>query len=90
MEHGYPALDPLDDAVGGTIEVTAERRADRLVFTVDDDGQGLPPGFELEDSSTLGLSIVGTLVESELGGRLTLGPAPSGRGTRAEIRIPLG
>jgi hypothetical protein len=29
-------------------------------------------------------------VESELGGRLTLGPAPSGRGTRAEIELSLG
>jgi len=32
---------------------------------------------------------VGTLVESELGGRLTLGPATSGRGTMAAIDVPL-
>jgi two-component system, sensor histidine kinase PdtaS len=85
VEHGYPGLG--DE--GGTILVTAERTAHRLVFTVDDDGQGLPPGFDVEGSSTLGLSIVGTLVESELGGRLTLGPAPTGRGTRAVIDLPL-
>ena len=85
VEHGYPGL----DEAGGTIVVTADRPAGRLVFTIDDDGQGLPPDFDLEGSSTLGLSIVGTLVESELGGRLTLGPAPSGRGTRAEIDVPL-
>ena len=54
-----------------------------------DDGQGLPAGFDLDGSSSLGLSIVGTLVESELGGRLTLGPAPSGRGTQAVIDVPL-
>jgi two-component sensor histidine kinase len=73
----------------GTILVTAERSADRLVFTVDDDGQGLPPDFDVEGSSTLGLSIVGALVESELGGRLTIGPAPLGLGTRAAIDVPL-
>ena len=70
--------------------MTAVRTEDRLIFTIDDDGQGLPTGFDQAGSSTLGLSIVGTLVESELGGRLTLGTAPSGRGTRAEIDFPLG
>ena len=69
--------------------MTAVRTEDRLTFTIDDDGQGLPTDFDLAGSSTLGLSIVGTLVESELGGRLTLGPTPSGLGTRAEIDVPL-
>jgi len=86
VEHGYPSPDGTE----GTILVTARRSATGLTFTVDDDGQGLPPGFDLADASTLGLSIVGTLVESELGGRLTLGPTPSGRGTRAEVTVPLG
>ena len=62
---------------------------DRLRFSVDDDGQGLPEGFDLDGQATLGLSIVGTLVQSELGGRLRLGPAPSGHGTRAEIDVPV-
>ena len=53
-----------------------------------DDGRGLPEGFTLEGSTNLGLSIVRTLVESELGGRLALGPA-RGSGTRAEIDVPL-
>ena len=69
--------------------MTVNRSADRLSFTVVDDGQGLPVDFDLAGSSTLGLSIVGTLVESELGGELSLGPAPTGRGTRAAIEVPL-
>src|SRR4051794_25783500 len=89
VEHGYPDAEPSASQTAGDIVVTAERTDHRLVFTVDDDGQGLPAGFDLAGSSTLGLSIVGTLVESELGGRLSLGPAPSGRGTRAEIDVPL-
>jgi two-component sensor histidine kinase len=84
VEHAYPGLE-----AGGSVVVHAERTGDRLRFTVDDDGRGLPDGFDLAGSSTLGLSIVGTLVESELSGRLSLGPAPSGRGTRAAIDVPL-
>jgi two-component system, sensor histidine kinase PdtaS len=49
---------------------------------------GLPPGFDPESSSSLGLSIVRTLVESELGGSLEIGPAADG-GTRARIDVPL-
>ena len=44
---------------------TAERCA-RLVFF--DDGCGLPTDFSLEKSRTLGLAIVRTIVEGELGG----------------------
>jgi two-component sensor histidine kinase len=84
VEHAYPGVD-----AGGTVLVSAERTPEGLRFTVDDDGRGLPDGFDVAGSSTLGLSIVGTLVESELGGSLSLGPAPSGRGTRAAIDVPL-
>jgi two-component sensor histidine kinase len=83
VEHGYP--DPVGD---GQVVVAVRREPGRLAFDVVDDGRGLPP--ERPDrAATLGLSIVGTLVESELGGQLELGPAPGGRGTRARIEIPL-
>jgi len=87
VEHGYPqdagALGPTGEIVLG-----AEQRGGRLEVTVVDDGRGLPAGFDLDSSSSLGLSIVRTLVESELGGRLTLGASVSG-GTRADVVIPL-
>lgn len=90
VEHGYPEGSSVPEGEGGTILITASRRRPgKLTFTVDDDGQGLPKGFSVEGSATLGLTIVGTLVESELGGRLSLGPAPGGRGTRAAIDIPI-
>ena len=48
-------------------------RADgQLVVDVVDDGVGLPPGFTVEQSGGLGLSIVQTLVTSELGGTIEL------------------
>jgi two-component sensor histidine kinase len=86
VEHGYDA-DAAD--VTGEITLTVQRLVGRLHVSVDDDGRGLPEGFDLDASTSLGLSIVRTLVESELGGQLELGPRPSGTGTRAALDIPL-
>ena len=68
--------------------MSVRRLVGRLHVTVDDDGVGLPEGFTLDGSTNLGLSIVRTLVESELGGQLELGQAPA-KGTRAVIDLPL-
>jgi two-component system, sensor histidine kinase PdtaS len=54
---------------------------------VDDDGQGLPADFDPVSSGNLGLSIVRTLVESELDGQLEMGPGSTG-GTRVTVDIP--
>jgi two-component sensor histidine kinase len=72
----------------GAITVTARRAPGRLLLMVDDDGAGLPEGFDLGTSTSLGLSIVRTLVESELAGRLAVGAGPAG-GTRVEVELPL-
>jgi two-component sensor histidine kinase len=86
VEHGYDA--DLPEA-SGEIVLTARRLVGRLHVTVDDDGHGLPEGFDLDGSTNLGLSIVRTLVESELGGQLELGPRPGGTGTRAALDVPV-
>ena len=83
VEHGY------DEEQSGRIEVGVSRLVGRMEVSVEDDGRGLPPGFDLDTSTSLGLSIVRTLVESELGGRLTLSAAPQGRGTRVALDLPL-
>jgi two-component system, sensor histidine kinase PdtaS len=77
------------DGGPGHIEVTPRRTGDELSVVVVDDGRGLPEGFDAGTSTSLGLSIVRTLVESELGGTLDIGPAQPGSGTRVELRIPL-
>jgi two-component sensor histidine kinase len=87
VEHGYPATS--DATVPGRILVAPVRLVGRLRVTVQDDGRGLPAGFDLDASTHLGLSIVRTLVESELGGQLELGPAPGGPGTRVVIDVPM-
>ncbi len=91
VEHGYATAAGEDAGVGndpGEIVVTVDRRPTHLTISVDDDGRGLPDGFDLDRSSSLGLSIVRTLVESELGGHLTLGASPRG-GTLADVAVTL-
>jgi two-component sensor histidine kinase len=84
-EHGFAGGD-------GTLEVVVERadtgEASTLRVAVRDDGQGLPRDFDPAHSRSLGLSIVRTLVESELGGVFRLGPRTGG-GTEAEVVVPL-
>jgi len=83
VEHGYAEEDT------GRIEVSVSRLVGRMEVLVEDDGRGLPVGFDLDSSTNLGLSIVRTLVESELGGRLTVAAAPSGTGTRVALDVPV-
>ena len=84
VEHGY-----AEEVGEGAIVVASQRIVGRLHVSVDDDGRGLPAGFDLDESTSLGLSIVRTLVESELGGQLELGPVPGGPGTRVVVDVPL-
>jgi two-component sensor histidine kinase len=85
LQHGFPA--PAKDQ--GLLEVIAVREQERLTVTVADDGVGLPDGFDLDSTTSLGLQIVRTLVVSELGGRLRIVPRPDG-GTEAVVDLPVG
>ncbi len=57
-------------------------------WPVDDDGCGLPEGFDIERTNSLGLSIVRDLVMSQLGGSITMQAAAGGRGTRVVVTVP--
>ena len=70
------------------LEVKVRRRPGRLAVTVEDNGAGLPPDFDLDNATSLGLQIVRTLVETELGGLLEISPRPDG-GTRVLVDLPL-
>ena len=80
------AVDHAFGEGGGSVAITIERRGLNFRLTVADDGAGLPEGFTLDRSSNLGLQIVRTLVESELGGAIML---ESDHGTRVRVEIPL-
>jgi two-component sensor histidine kinase len=84
-DHAFPA-----GGGGGTVVLDLRREADQLLIDVADDGVGIEPDFDIDRSTGLGLSIVRTLVGSELDGTIRLRPVdPPGRGTVAEIRVPL-
>ncbi len=85
VEHGYPEGDGPTE---GRIRTDVRRGPRTLSLTVTDDGIGVGPDFDL-DATNLGLSIVRTLVESELGGRLRVGAGPGGRGTRVVVEVPV-
>jgi two-component sensor histidine kinase len=88
-EHGYPVGAPAPVSGEGRIRVTAHRSAATLVVRVEDDGVGLPTSFVLGESTQLGLSIVQTLVESELGGRFEIGPRDQGPGASVRLVVPV-
>jgi two-component sensor histidine kinase len=71
---------------GGRVTIAVNRIRGRLRLRVSDDGVGLPAGFSPTDS--LGLSIVSTLVESELGGRLEFHSRPEA-GTTVVMELTL-
>jgi two-component system, sensor histidine kinase PdtaS len=77
----------FDPGRTGEVVVSANRSGgDLLEVVVGDDGRGMPDGLDLERSTGLGLQIVRTLVDSELGSALEVRPRPGG-GTEAVIRL---
>ncbi|WP_299051409.1 sensor histidine kinase [uncultured Nocardioides sp.] len=84
VEHAYV------DQAAGRVTVRVRHGAEQLEVAVADDGQGLPVDFDPATSGSLGLTIVRTLVTTELGGSLGFGPGPGGRGTRIVLAVPLG
>ncbi|MGH9082743.1 MAG: ATP-binding protein, partial [Acidimicrobiales bacterium] len=78
-----------EDGRPGRVVVGLDHRGDRLAVTVGDDGIGMPPGFDIEMTTSLGLSIVRDLVLSQLGGSIMTGVAGGG-GTKVMIEVPTG
>jgi two-component sensor histidine kinase len=72
VDHGFP-----EGSGGGTVAVILGHERGRLKIRVIDDGRGVEPGFQLDDATGLGLSIVRTLVTTELNGVIEMRPATS-------------
>jgi two-component sensor histidine kinase len=62
----------------GTIAISMHQKRNTAHLTVEDDGVGLPPDFDIEQSSSLGMTLISTLVQ-QLGGSLSIQSAPSTR-----------
>ena len=93
VEHAFTGAPPLGDGSGPVTLPTPELRIsvrlsnddDHLSIEVRDNGQGLPEGFSLLASKSLGLSIVRTLVTTELGGAIAF---RNEGGTVVALRVP--
>ncbi len=71
----------------GVVTVRPQRTDDELCVQVIDDGAGLPDDFDMHAMTSLGMSIVGTLV-ADMDGTFTLDNGPTG-GAVATVTIPL-
>jgi two-component system, sensor histidine kinase PdtaS len=72
------------DESGGTLTLAVNRIRDKIRLRISDDGVGLPDAFD--PTGSLGLSIVTTLVEGELGGTLNF-EQRAGGGTTVAITL---
>jgi len=80
IEHGFAG------GRSGSVAVSMRRLPGELVLVVRDDGVGMPEGFDPLAASTLGLSIVRTVVEDNLHGTISFS---GGRGTTVTVRFAL-
>jgi two-component sensor histidine kinase len=84
----------------GSVVVLLQNDGTTLSVDVVDDGAGLPAGFSLDQATGLGLSIVRTLVTTELAGSIEMravepadhaeaGIQPSEHGTVVSLQVPV-
>ncbi len=95
VDHAFPE-EGAD--LAGEVQVLVQLANDgkELVVKVADNGVGLPPEFSLETTGGLGLSIVRTLVTSQIEGAIDMRarepeepPGGGATGTVAELRVPV-
>ncbi len=97
VDHGFP-----EGSGRGSVTVHLDNTTAELQLWVVDDGRGVDGSFRLEDATGLGLSIVRTLVTTELNGSITMRPLTleaaervgievlgTVRGTVVELAVPL-
>ena len=83
LEHG------IGNRTKGEIKIKLTNEGNRLRLNVSDDGQGLPPNFNLETDLGLGLNIVRTSIIEDMRGRFWIKPDKYGPGTMVQVAIPL-
>lgn len=97
VDHGY-----TEGGGGGSVVVQLNCTDTDLTIAVIDDGHGIAPDFSLDDATGLGLSIVRTLVTTELAGEIEMRPArkedldavglevaAGDTGTVIQLRVPI-
>jgi two-component sensor histidine kinase len=82
-------LNEVSDAgkiVGGHVRLLLANDGRQLTLQVRDDGRGVPEGFDIDHTTSLGLTIVRDLIQSQLGGNISI---QSAGGTVVTIHVPL-
>ncbi len=82
LKYAFVGREVNDDAA--RIKIAFNANSDGNEFVVEDNGRGLPPDFAVQQTSTLGLQLVMTLVEQIHG---TIAFASDG-GTRVRVTFP--
>jgi two-component sensor histidine kinase len=76
---------PLLEREQGHISLSLKRNGGGVEISVTDDGKGLPEGFDVASSKSLGLRIARTFAR-QLGGRFEM---INGNGTTARLLLPV-
>jgi two-component sensor histidine kinase len=87
IEHGFVTAGT--EAAPGRppqIDLVFEHAGDHYDVAVRDNGVGLPEGFDIDETRSLGLAIVRDLVRTQLGGTITMA---TDHGTVAHVEVPL-
>ena len=77
---------PTTSGAEARVELLLQERPDSLGIVVRDNGCGLPEGFDIDRTRSLGLSIVRDLVRSQLGGTIKM---ETDGGTIVRLEIPV-
>jgi two-component system, sensor histidine kinase PdtaS len=84
VDHEFPL-----GSGGGHVQVMLDNDGTRLHIRVIDDGLGVPEGFNMDRGTGLGLTIVKTLVTTELGGTITIRPGTPEDFSAADLAAPV-
>jgi two-component sensor histidine kinase len=87
VDHGFP--DGVGDPEQAIVRVDLRNDGEALHLAVVDNGAGVPEGFRIEDATGLGLSIVRSLVTSQMEGTISLRANDGGSGTVVDVVVPL-
>lgn len=85
VEHAFPN-GKTSDGKSPKVTMSLEEKNRNLHLQVKDNGMGLPEGFSIQKTRSLGLSITRSLVESQLRGEIDM---RSEGGTKVDLVIPM-
>ena len=81
FKHAFKGLE------SGKVDISVAREGNDVILRVEDDGVGLPEGFKIKESQSLGTTLIETL-SMQLNGDLEFGNKTEGNGMRAQISFP--